>query len=92
MTVTFVHFFKTKETKRIGTFRSDDGDGNENVIKAIVLISKTTTLHVHHTLLGISLPFLHDYDVKMSNFMFYRGRKQATTKFSFSFFTWILCS
>lgn len=50
MTVTFVHFFKTKETKRIGTFRSDDGDGNENVIKAIVLISKTTTFHAHPTL------------------------------------------
>ena len=42
--------------------------------------------------LQISLPFLQDYDVNMSNFMFYRGRKQATTKFSFSFFTWILGS
>ena len=26
---------------------------------------KTTTLHVHHTFLNISLPSLHDYDVKM---------------------------
>ena len=50
MTVKFVHFFKTKETKRIGSFRSDEGDGNENVIKAIVLISKTTTFHAHPTL------------------------------------------
>ena len=25
------------------------GDGNENGINAIGLISKTTTLHVHHT-------------------------------------------
>ena len=51
----------------IGTLRSDDGDGNENVVKAIGLpvISKTTTLHVHHTFLYISLLFLHDYDVKM---------------------------
>ena len=75
----------------IGTLRSDDGDGNENVVKAIGLpvISKTTTLHVHHTFLYISLPFLHDYDVKMPHFMFYTGRKQATTKFSFSFMTWI---
>ena len=39
--------------------------------------------------LYISLPFLHDYDVKMPHFMFYTGRKQATTKFSFSFMTWI---
>ena len=29
----------------------------------------------------ISLPFLHDYDVKMPNFAFYGERKQATTKF-----------
>ena len=46
------------------TLRSDDGDGNENVIKAIGL-SKTITLQVHHTFLYISLPFLQDYDVKM---------------------------
>ena len=35
--------------------------------------------------LYISLPLLHDYDVKMPNFTFYGGRKQATTKFSFCF-------
>ena len=34
-------------------------------------------------------PFLHDYDVKMSNFAFYGGRKQATTKFCFCCCTWI---
>ena len=34
--------------------------------------------------LYISLKLLHDYDVKMPNFTFYGGRKQATTKFSFS--------
>ena len=28
--------------------------------KAIGLVSKTTTLHVHHTLLYVSLPFLHN--------------------------------
>ena len=30
-----------------------------------------------------SARFFHDYDVKMPNFAFYRGRKQATTKFHF---------
>ena len=30
------------------TLRSDDSDGNENVNKAIGLITKTTILHVHH--------------------------------------------
>ena len=30
-----------------------------------------------------------DYDMKMPNFAFYGGRKQATTKFYFSFCTWV---
>ena len=37
----------------------------------MTLISKTPTLHVHHDFLYISLPFLHYYDVKMPNFVFY---------------------
>ena len=37
---------------------TDDSDGNENVKKAISLITKTTTLLVHHALLCISLPSL----------------------------------
>ena len=36
-------------------------------------------------------PFLDDYDVKMPNFVFYGGRKQAATKFYFSYCTWIWC-
>ena len=52
----------------IGTLRSNDADGNENVKKAIGFISKTTTLHVYHTYLYISFPSLHDYDVKIPNF------------------------
>ena len=69
----------------MGTLRSNDADGSENVIKTIGLISKTTTLHVHHTFLYISFLFLHDYDVKMPNFAIYGERKQATTKFYFCF-------
>ena len=69
----------------MGSFSNDDGDGNENVEKAIGLLSKTTSLHVPHAFLYISLPLLHDYDVKMPSFTFYGGRKQATTNFSFSF-------
>ena len=49
------------------------------------LNSNTTTLHVHHAFLYISLPLLQDYDGKIPNFTFYGGRKQATAKFSFSF-------
>ena len=55
--------------------------------KTIGFISKTTTLHVHRAFLHISLPVLHDCDVKMPNFAFYRVRKQATTKLYFSFRT-----
>ena len=69
----------------VGSFRNDDGDGNKNVKKAIDLLSKTTSLHVHHAFLYMSLPLLHDYDVKVPSFTFYGGRKQATTNFSFSF-------
>ena len=61
------------------------GRQRERQNKAIGLIRKTTTLHVHHAFLFISFLFLHDYDVKMPNFAFYGGRKQATTKFYFSF-------
>ena len=53
--------------------------------KTIVFISKTITLHVHHAYQYISLPFLHDYDVKLPNFAFYGLCKQSTTKFYFSF-------
>ena len=57
-------------------------------------ISKTTTLHVHHSFLYMCIflcPFSHDYDGNMPNFAFYGGCKQATTKFYFSFCTWIWC-
>ena len=40
----------------IGSFNNDGGDSNENGKKTIGLISKTTTLHVHHAFLYISLP------------------------------------
>ena len=35
---------------------------------------------MYHIFLKISLPFLHDYDMKMPNFTLYGERKQATTK------------
>ena len=38
-----------------------------DVKKAIGLLRKTISLHVHHAFLYISLPSLHDYDVKMPN-------------------------
>ena len=71
----------------LGTLRSNDADGNENVEKTIGLISKTTNSHVHQTFSYFSFPFLHDYDMKMPSVASYGGRKHATTKFYFSFCT-----
>ena len=48
----------------IGTLRNCDGDGKENVNKAMGLMSKTTTLHVHHAFLYISLLSLLNYDLR----------------------------
>ena len=61
--------------------READGDGNVDVKKAIGLITKTTILFMHHAFLHICVQSLHDYDVKMPNFTFYRGSTQATTRF-----------
>ena len=47
-------------------------------------IGKTTILHVHHAFLYISFLSLHDYDMKMPNFMFCGRCEQKTTFFSFS--------
>ena len=47
----------------LGSFSSDDGDGGENLKKAMGLIKKTTALLVQHTCLYISLPSLHDCGV-----------------------------
>ena len=64
---------------------NDDGEDNENSTKAISFwISKTTTLHVQHAFLYISLPSRHDYDVKclISRFKQDVNRRQ---RLSFSF-------
>ena len=58
-------------SKKLGTLRFNDVTSTRTSKKTIGLISKTTTLHVHHALLYISLPFVHDYGVKMPNFVFY---------------------
>ena len=64
-----------------GTLRNHDGDDNENAKKATGLMSKTTTLHVHHAFLYISLLSLHNYDVKWPNFKFTLERERQADKF-----------
>ena len=72
----------------LGTLTSNEADGNKNVKKKkkqlVFKISETSTLFLY-----LSFLFLHDYDVKMPNFAFYGGRKQATTTFYFSFWAWL---
>ena len=46
--------------------------------------AKKTTLHVHQAFFYMSLPSLHGYHVKMPDFTFCEGRKQAMTKLYFS--------
>ena len=67
----------------IGSLSNDDDYVNKNGKKAKVSIGKTTILHVHHAFLYISLPSLHDYDVKISNFTFCQGREHKITTFFF---------
>ena len=54
--------------------------------KAIGLVSKTTILHEHHAFLYISLPSLHDYDVKWPNFFEDRNGKAIKS----AIFVWTL--
>ena len=46
---------------------------------------KITTLHVHHAFLYISLPLLHDYNVKLPNFTSFveGGNKRQQVLFDF---------
>ena len=59
----------------LGSFSNDDGNNNEDVKKVIGLFRKTTTLHVHHAFLYISLPSLHKYNMKMPNCKFFPSLK-----------------
>ena len=61
-------------------FKISQDNISENVKKAIGLMSKTT-LHVQHAFLFISLSSLHDYDVQMTNYSFYRGIKKLQQNF-----------
>ena len=65
----------------LGTLRNHDSDGNGNVKKAIGLMSKTTSLHVHHVFLYISLLSLNNYDVKWPNLKFTWEPEREADKF-----------
>ena len=56
-------------------------DRSVDTIYSIHDPAKHKPLRVHLTFLYTSLPFLHDYEVKLPNFTLLGGHKQATTKF-----------
>ena len=67
-------------------FKIQRRGGNENVKKDNYRFNKQNNNFARASrFLYISLPFLHDYDVKMPNLVFYEERKQATTKVYFAF-------
>ena len=72
--------FHAPPSLRSGSFSKDDGDGNEDLKKAIGVMRKTTTLFC-----TVRLPSLHDYDLKMPDRKLYGGRKQWMTNVSFLF-------
>ena len=51
----------------MGSFSNDDGDSNQDVKKAIGLLRKTTTFHVHYANLYISSPSLHNVYIRREN-------------------------
>ena len=55
-------FSLASSTIVLGSFSNDDDDANEEVKKAIGLLNKTASWHVHHPFLYISSPLLHDYE------------------------------
>ena len=68
----------------MGSFSDEDGDGNENFKEVIGLLRKATTLHVWHTFWYISLPSLHDHNVKFPYATFYENKHTTATVFFFS--------
>ena len=73
-------------TAPLRSLSNDIGDVSENGKKAIGLDwRKQQHLHVHHAFLCISFPSLHDYNVKMPNFTFWRGRENTKQRLSYSF-------
>ena len=64
----------------LGSVSNDNSDDNESRKKSNRFrLAKKSNLHVHHAFLYISLPLLHDCEVKLPNFTFYEGREQEKT-------------
>ena len=67
---------RRRRRRKIERLRNDDDDSNENGTKEIGLDKENNNFAREHAFLYISLPPLHDYNVKLPNFTFCRGREQ----------------
>ena len=73
-------------TAPLRSLSNDDGDVNENGKKAIGLDWQNNNICTCITLfLCISFLLLHDHNVKMPNFTFWRGRENTRQRLSYSF-------
>ena len=69
----------------IASLRNDDDDGNESGKKGIGLDKQNNNFARASRFLYIFLLSLYDYNVKLLNFTFCRGREPKTTTFFFLF-------
>ena len=67
------------------SLHNHDGDGNGYSKKAIDIDKQNNNFARAHAFLYISLPSLYDYNVKLPNFSFCRGREQTDNNFLFLF-------
>ena len=68
---------KTIETI-IASFSNDNSDGTKNIKEAIGLLSKTTTLHVHHALCAFPCHYYMAIWCEMPKIKFYGEHEQAS--------------
>ena len=80
-------FFSSENKNRFNNLKTWEKAGSYSRVFAALgtlrnhKMSKTTTLHVHHAFLYISLQSLHKYEVKWPNFMFTWGRERQGDNF-----------
>ena len=74
--------FDTVSYTILGSLSNDDGAATRTA-KKIDLLSKKQLCTCSTLFFYISLPLLHEYDVKMPNFTFYVGSENKTTIFFF---------
>ena len=86
--------FRAPPSLRLGSFSNDDADGNEDLKKAIGMMSNTTTLHVHHAFfvqfVAVTARRLRRENARSQ--VIWRGCKQGMTNFYFLFLTQVINS